>query len=610
MKRIFARKTSPVTPLDRVRSHPTAWAALILFLAVAVLYLPTLFYEPILYDDADLVMENPLVRHLDAERLQMFFTPGRTGAFTPLRWISYGLDWEIGNGSPAVIRGHNIGLYFLTIFLLFLFLRAFLASLFPEWRSERRWSAALFAALLFTVHPVHVESVVWLSARKEVLMGVFFFGGLRLHLLTHSEKRGEALAGWAGSFLCFGLALLSKPFAIVYPVAMALTDLMLLPPSERRRWLARVGVYLPFALLNLWYIRTALWVSLDQNGIASAIGNETFSGYIPNRFYLMAQIHARYLGLLFWPDPLTVQYLYKLKHTFWENGLWFDILAVTTFLVASLALAFRRDLRRWSYPGLFFFGCLIPASGLVPTSIYWADRYLFLAALGPLLGLAMLLNALHRQGSTSIRKSTILLGLTVLLVLAAVSGKQARHWENSETLFRHTLEGYPRHHLAAQTLAKLYITRGDLEKAKHFNDIAYKLHPADDGILAQRGVILYEMKQGLEAVELLIRAAGKHPEHAQVRLNLGLILLKAGEIEQAVAVYRQGFEKGTRRAVDYDGLARFLLNAGKKEEANRVFRERKKRFDPTMYPPPPDLFRALESSGKKNTAPENANERK
>lgn len=542
---------------SRYNRHPVLWAALLLLALTFAIYERTLPYEAINYDDPGLVTENEHVKELSFRQIGFFFTPGTMRAYTPLRWLSYALDYALWDGAVVGIRLVNVFLFFFTCFFAFLFIRRFLGLRWPEWSQERMNLAALLAAAAFLVHPIHVESVVWLSARKDVLMGTFFFAGLFAYLFTHDTRGRTLAAAWAVTFLCFVAALFSKTFAIAFPAAMLAVDITLIRTVKWKNLAGRAFLYLPFVAVNIWFIRVSLAASLGLESFREAVNAKIFTGFVPNRFYLASQIFARYLGLTAWPDPLTVQYLYDLKWTLLDRQLWLDIAVVVLFAALGVLLLIKR--RRWAFPMIFFAAALSPAVGIVPSSIYWADRYLFIAILGP----ALLLSLLTMRLLVSIDKrrwriAALSISGAVLTAWFLLSIIQAGRWRNSIDLFEYTLEREPRHHMAASLLAQAHFERGDLEKAWTANETAFALKPDDDQIMSRRGILLFELGKREEARKFLEKAARENPEFSRARKNLGLVYIKLGNIQEGLKTYAEGVKLRDWDFHEILNYARFL----------------------------------------------------
>ncbi len=582
------------------------FSAMAIVLLVLLVYASSLPFESISYDDPKIIYHNEPLKQLSWERIGVFFTPGAMLAYTPLRWISYAVDFKLHGADPFYIRLVNLLLYMLTGWFCFLFLRKLYARLWPDWNSERGGKdlagiAALISTAAFLLHPIHVEGVVWLSGRKEVLMGTFFFAGLWLYLFTYHAERSRKSAALAGAFFCFTAACLSKAFAIVFPAAMLVIDLVLLRSLSAKRVIARGLMYLPFVFFNLWFIRISLQNSLAMSSISKAVEGDSFQASLPNRMYLVGQSFARYLELTIWPHPLTVQYLYDLKITLLDRGLWLDLLLVFILLVVAVVLWLKK--RAWSFPILWFFACLIPGVGLLPNAIHWADRYLFLSVLG----ICILIGAggvqVFNSAQTDFkRKAIAAFGSFVLLLWLMLSLFQVSHWKNSTTLFEYTLNTWPDHHLAAMYLAQEYMKKGDRKQALQVANKAYELNPHDPRIISQKAVLEFELggKHQDLARRFLTEEAAKQDQCPEIWKNLAVMLLRQGKQQQAVDAYRKGMETEWRSSYMISLQdARFMDVAGEKEQALNLYNALVKRYDGKGYPmPKEDIERLLEETSK------------
>lgn len=212
--------------------QPWMFAGVIAIITI-LFYLPSINNGFVNWDDVEAITENPHIRFLN---FKWMFTTFHTGNWIPLTWFSFALDYAFGKLDPRVYHFHNLLLHVINTVLVF-FLSLKILKLVVSTKSKDDssrsclWTAAL-TALLFALHPIHAESVAWITERKDLLCGMFFFASLLVYLDYISSDKGKTGKWW----LCLGffaLALLSKPMAITLPFVLLLLDIW---PLHRLNW--------------------------------------------------------------------------------------------------------------------------------------------------------------------------------------------------------------------------------------------------------------------------------------------------------------------------------------------------------------------------------------
>ncbi len=448
--------------------RPALWKALLgtsIFALACAVYLPIRGHEWLNYDDDIYVTGNAEIqRGMNWQGVRWAFASRQGANWFPLTRLSWMLDVEL--------HGRDAGGFLLTNLLLHALASALLFLALSKLTGELPRSA--FTAALFAVHPLHVESVAWVSARKDVLSGLFFM----LALLAYpSAARGrEAWGARAALFACLALGLLAKPMLVTVPFLLLLLDGWplgrLTGPAggfDGRRLLRAVREKLPLFFLAavscLMTLRAqstgGAMVSLERVAVSDRVANALVA-------YLV------YLRKFLWPSDLAVFY----PHSGAQLPLWKPLLAAALLLGATL-LALRAGLRRGylAVGWLWFLGMLVPTLGLVQVgSQAFADRYMYL----PLAGLALAL-AWGVEGAVGSRgrRGALLAGAALLVValLAGVTRAQLRHWRDSLSLFSHALEVTDENHIAHAFLGAAYAERGQVaETIGHYRE-AVRIRP-------------------------------------------------------------------------------------------------------------------------------------
>jgi tetratricopeptide (TPR) repeat protein len=528
----------------------------VLALVTLFVYLPAFHYGFVRFDDPEYVSANPIVQAgWTAQGFGWAFTTMTAGNWHPLTWLSLMLDRQWFG--PGAHHGVNVLLHAANaVLLLALLLR--LTGAF--------WESAL-AAALFAWHPLRVESVVWISERKDVLSA--FFGLLALLAYTAHARCREgarpaprgAAYGWA--LACFALGLLAKPMLVTLPFAFLLLDYWPLgrAPSldpRRREWRALLLEKVPFFVLAAASCAVTL-AAQHHAGAVVSLGHFPPSARLENA--LIA--YVRYVQLSVWPSGLAVFY----PVSFPVPALEVPACALALAAATALALATRTSRPYLVVGWLWFLGMLVPVIGLVQVgSQSLADRYTYLPQIGLWLAAAFALGEAARKT----RWGPVAAGSAASLALAAclwATVRQIPVWRDSETLFRHAMDVSRNNFLAENNLGAELDDDGRPGEAVPMLEDASRLNPRNPDIHNNLGLALERTDRVGEAVEQFQEAARLETGSAKTLENLGNALLEAGRPLDALPVYRKAtdLDPGDADALNNLGLA--LLESGRAEDA-------------------------------------------
>ena len=374
------------------------------------------------YDDPAYIVSNAEIQHgLTARSLWWALSTGAASNWHPLTWLSHILDAAIYGLKPAGHHLTSLLLHAANSVLLLLLLRRMTGAL---WRSA-------FVAALFALHPLRVESVVWVSERKDVLSGLFWLLAVWAYV-RHVEEIRVGEAGRKGLYALavalFALGLMAKPMLVTLPFVLLLLDWW--PLGRRPEGLKQLLTEkIPFfALAAASSVATYL---VQQHGGAVSHGLP-LGGRLANAVIS----YPRYLGKMFWPVDLSVLYPHPGR---WPGG---EVAAAGIFLVLTTGLAVWGARRRpYLAVGWFWFlGMLAPVIGVVQVGLQsMADRYSYLSLTGVLIMVAWGANDL--LGGDRIGRWTLgILGGAAVAACVVLTPRQVGYWKDSETLFRHAVQ--------------------------------------------------------------------------------------------------------------------------------------------------------------------------
>ncbi len=507
--------------------------ALALAAAAAAAYLPALQAGFVDFDDPLYVTENAMLqRGVTLDTLRWMVTSKHAYNWHPVTWLSLLLDFELYRLRPAGYHATNILLHAFNAAMLFAVL----------WRlTRRRWASAMVAAL-FALHPLHVESVAWISERKDVLSTAFFLLTLWLHA-GYARRPGPwrylAVVG------AYAVGLMAKPMLVSLPLLLLLLDgwpLRRLGPVSWRRPGAPPAwrVLLEKAPLAALAAASCV-VTYHVQSTTGAVG--TFEQYpLPIRVANALVAYRDYLWQMVWPLRLACMYPYRLA------------LPVGTVAAAAVLLGAVTALAAWAWrraPYLaigwaWYLISLVPVIGLVQVGNQaMADRYTYIPLIGIFLGATWGIAAAARwlfAGQAARRRAFAALAAAAVVLLALLGWRtwlQARTWKDTITVFEHALAVTERNFLAHNNLANVLPGHGRLDDAiRHY------------------------------AMALRIR-----PDYAEAHNNIGVALARRGNLEEAIFHYRQALRLRPDCAETYVNLGTVLYGQQRYDEAIGLFLE-------------------------------------
>ncbi len=561
-----------------------------LLLVTIAVYWPATRCDFISYDDQDFVTANLHIQGgLNWEGVKWAFCNTEQAAYwAPLMWLSHMLAWQLFGLNPWGHHLINVLLHAANTALVFLVFRRMTGA---TWRS-------LMVAALFGLHPLRVESVVWVAERKDVLSTCFGLLALLFYVrYAKKVKSGQWRASAPSSLDCglslffFALGLMSKPMLVTWPFVMLLLDywplrrLRFSMPSVGR-WTLDVGrssflirvqsvaknpslwrllfEKIPFFALAAAASVVTLMVQKHEGSLAGG-ENLPFGPRCANALVS----YCRYLGKMFWPTDLAVFYPHP--------GHWpmEQVLLAGVLLCGISVLLF---VKRGRYPfllmgWLWFCGTLVPAIGLVQSGGQaMADRFTYVPSLGVLL--LSIWGAVELTRRWRYRVIALSVAGTAALVLCmALTRQQIGYWKDSEALFRHALEVADNNYLAQKALGAALVNKGQTEEAITQFEEALRLRPNYAEAHNNLGAALEKKGQIDEAIRQFQEAIRLEPNYLNARNNLGVGFLKKGQIDEAISLFREVIRLKPDYAGVHYNLGAALLKKGQTDEAIGQYQE-------------------------------------
>jgi protein O-mannosyl-transferase len=512
----------------RDASLPPLWIAALLWIATVALYAPVRNHDFVAYDDPEYVTANPLVQSgLSWSSIRAAFTTAQASNWHPITWISHQLDRELFGPGPRGPHLLNALLHAANAALLFILLHRITGT---RWRS-------LLAAAAFACHPLHVESVAWISERKDVLSGVFFL--LTLLAYAHYVRApGRTLrrTWYAAALLLFAAGLMSKPMLVTLPCLLLLLDFWPLRRWPRAPGFSTLGPLLleklPFLALSA--ASAVITVVVQQEG-GAVKSLQTFP--LVDRLANAVVSYPRYIGLVFWPADLACFY----PHPRGTSPLAVGLALLALVGLSGLAWRLRHTRPAFIVGWCWFVGLLVPVIGLIQVGGQsHADRYMYLPAIGLYLAASAL--AAELAARRSFRLLVPASAVVALVAAAIVTSRQLPHWRNTETLFRRALAVTADNHVAHNNLANVLLERGEVASAFYHYEAALAIEPRYADAHNNLGTALADLGHFAEALQHLEQARALSPRDSSPLNNLGNVYLRQGHPQEALGWYLQALE--------------------------------------------------------------------
>jgi protein O-mannosyl-transferase len=502
-------------------------------------YLRTLGCDFVSYDDPDYVLNNPLIRHLDARLVVSAFSESYNGWWMPLTWISLAIDYHFWELNPLGYHLTNILLHSVNTGLVVLIADNLLKSR-RELRDEGREDAGgylypvtlLLAGLLWGIHPLRVESVAWVTERKDVLNGAFSLASILLYLRYAECRAGNDRRAWGVyllSLLMFALSLMAKSVSVVLPLMLLVIDWYPLNRLQRGRIFPLLAEKLPFLLMSVaMAIVTIRFTSqvgyLVPYSVFPLTQRLTVSGNALFEYFRLMIYPIGILPFYLIPDPLPVSFTLK----------------TIVFTVGAIFCFRVRNSHPWLPAMLLLFVLpLLPVLALFQNGDQaLAARFTYLPSLAPSIVVAVA-GALKFSSTLKAARWKSLCGaaaLVVLLLYAAVTVRDIAVWQDSVSLWSRVIDLQPEV-ASYKERGKLYAARGDYRAA--VDDFSAAIGMAGGvwvrsiyNLYAYRGEAYLSMGRYSEAVQDFTTAISLYPHPVYYHYR-GIALQQLGQTAEA-----------------------------------------------------------------------------
>ena len=490
-------------------------------LLTSVLVLTFLVLSPALrngwtnLDDPIYVLENPLIKELSWESIkQMFTTFQVNGSYNPLVLLSWAVDYHFSELNPSLYHYTNLFLHLIVVGLVF-----YLALLL----SKNKW-VAFGTSLLFGIHPMHVEAVAWVTARKDLLYSLFYILGLIAYYF-YQENKGHSYK-WRYFFLCFicfVLSLFSKGSALTFPLILWGMDYL----KKRKDLWPLLFEKIPFFILSVVFTH----ISIKAQDLGEALQFRAF-------YSVFDSLSVGFYGYLDYLIKLVVPYRLSGLHPYpTPSGTavpwYFSAAAVPVIIIALFCIKKIKTHKTLVFGFAFFFITLIPVIQVLSFAVsVTADRFTYLPYFGLFylitIGIVWLLN-----NRPKLKNYTIALATAFLFFLSIQTFSYSQTWKNSETVWSRVIKYYPNYFVSYVNRAAYRIEIGEYEKALKDCNKAIALKP--DYYLAHynRGYIYNKLGNVNKAIKHYTQAITHNDRFYQAYQNRGILYVNLNKLDSA-----------------------------------------------------------------------------
>ncbi|MBA4366423.1 MAG: hypothetical protein C0403_02160 [Desulfobacterium sp.] len=543
------------------KSNHIIFISFFLIVTTLAVYWQVNEFEFVGLDDALYVADNPHTKEgLSYQNIKWAFTEATeiTNYWAPLTWISIIVDYEL--------YGMNAGGYHITN-LIFHILNSILVLLVFNKMTGKLWHSS-FLAVMFAIHPLHVESVAWMTERKDVLSTFFW-------LLTMWFYASYAKLPGTGRYLlviiCFFLGIMAKPMLVTLPFVLLLLDFW--PLSRLEPSLSVSALQKNFLLLLekmplliiIFIVSFSAFFFQEKGGVLPSL--ELIPLYLRIENVLVS--YTGYLWKMLWPFGLCAIYPYPNDIPNWQVIISFTILS-------SISLISIRTIKKapWFTFGWFWYlGILVPVIGIVVIGPHaMADRYTYI----PLIGIFIIISWGLPELITQLKFRTAYLGISVCLlslILMLIAWIQVGYWRTSYTLFQHALEVTQKNPLAHDGMANALAKYGHVDESIKHYEKSIMLYPHSAEVHSNLGVALFKTGKTKEAIQHYKTAIQLKPDFVRAWNNLGNAHKKNGQFDEATVCFAKAIKLEPNSAVINYNFGSLLLEKNKLKEAEHYFQK-------------------------------------
>jgi len=509
----------------RVNRGTVIYVGVIIIVTLAV-YSPAFKGTFLNWDDDTMVTDNYLIKNLTTESIGHIFSRPVLGSYNPLVILLFALEKQVFGLSPFAFHAINIFVHILNSLLVFWLVLLICRNKIGEGGAR---TVALFTALLFSVHPTHVEAVAWVTALKETLSTFFYLSSIAAYLFF--VKKGKP-ATYVFSLVLFVFSVLSKPVAVTLPGVLVLLDFYTAGKFDKIALLNKI----PFVIISLVFSYVAFLTFGENNSIVSAFGVlDSLLIFLYGLFF--------YLYKLCLPINLAHLYPIPVKTGSWLPSIYYFAPLILLGL-AFLASRLRTYKKEAVFATVFFLVTILPVSNLIPVknaSLFF-DRFTYIPYLGFFYFVCFFLYEMFVKGSVRWRGSKLIIkwvSIALIFVLAFASYQRASVWKDGFTLWTDAIEKFPENSKSYGGRAEWFYLNGEVSKSVSDYNTAISLDFENANFLNERGNVYRDVKEYDKAMINYGKALTLEPVNWSVYNNMGMLFTYQKKFDEALHCYNK-----------------------------------------------------------------------
>jgi len=511
------------------------------------------------WDDYVYIVDNADVHSLSVESLRHFFTKSYNNTYIPLTMLTWSLEYAVAGEYPALFILNNILLHLACVYLVYIISNLLF----------RNNTKAFIIAAVFALHPVHVESVVWVTERKDVLYAFFFFLSLWFYIKDAlSKQKGRLFYFYA--LLFFVLSLFSKGQAVVLSAVVVIVDIYL-----RKDWLKRKLIIekIPFFALSLIFGLLALYFQGYSKG-----GTVMYEFNLTDRFFISSAAFVNYIIASLFPFALSP--VNPLPNPGGALPVWYYLAGCSVPLYLMLMLyAWKKNKNLFFGLSVFFVAILMMLDHTRVGRVLFADRFLYVS----IFGFAVLVAGLYERLIDMFNPKIInVAGLLLLVLISLKTYSQTRIWENSETLFSYAVKLNDNNPVALCNYASALADKKDFDKALEYYNKSVKAFPGYSDAYNDRGTLFYNYKkyeQALDDYNIAINLVSSEPHYLSNRGRTYYIL---NQLDLAKRDFAAALKKDPDNLRAISGMSLYLTKTGDYSKA-KAYINKMLKIDPKSH---------------------------
>lgn len=498
-----------------------------------VVFFPTLQNGWTNLDDTIYITENPLIRNLSWDHIKRIFSTYQVnGSYNPLVLISWAIDYQFAGLSPEFYHANNLFFHIVVTILVYFFIT----------KLSKNKVIALFTSLLFGIHPMHVEAVAWITARKDLLYAVFFMAGLISYLYYVEKKvKRDKILFITCCFLFFLMALLSKAVAVTFPVVLLLIDYLKQRSNVKEVLFEKV----PFLVLSLFFI----YHSIQAQERGGALQFREF-------YSVLDSLSVGFYGYLVYLLKFFIPYKLSALHPYptpsgTPNPYYFWFAAIPILLIVLFCIYKFKKYRNVVFGLGFFFITLVPVIQVLSFAVsVTADRFTYIPYLGLCFAFVKIVYSVVQQ-QPQCTVISIVISSIYIVVMGRVAFSYTKVWKNSETVWTRIIKYYPDYFISYVNRGAYRIDQKQYDKATSDCKKALQLNPHYYLAYYNLGFICEKKKEDLRALQYYSEAIQYKEDAFQVYQNRGILLGKLGRYEEALMDFNKSIELKPNSATAY-----------------------------------------------------------